>query len=61
MRLDGVIREIITSPYSGKRLRGDLSGKWSLRMGDYRIIYIIDEDNESITLLRIRHRKIVYK
>jgi mRNA interferase RelE/StbE len=45
----------------GKPLRGELSGNWSLRIGDYRIIYRIDEDEKILTLLRVGHRKTVYK
>jgi len=28
----------------GKPLRGELSGYWSLRIGDYRVVYEIKED-----------------
>jgi mRNA interferase RelE/StbE len=59
--LDRVIRDIETSPHLGKPLRGELSGNWSLRIGDYRIIYRIDEDEKILTLLRVGHRKTVYK
>jgi len=50
--LDRVIRDLETSPYSGKPLRGELSGKWILRIGDYRIIYRIDEDEKILTLFK---------
>ena len=33
-RSDSVLRRLKTDPYLGKLLRGELSGKWSLRMGD---------------------------
>ena len=46
------------SPHLGKPLRGELSGKRSLRIGDYRIIYIIDEHEKTVTLYNVRHRKV---
>jgi mRNA-degrading endonuclease RelE of RelBE toxin-antitoxin system len=44
------IRNLETNPYIGKPLRGELSGKWSLRIGDFRIIYTIDERQKTVTL-----------
>ena len=43
----------------GKALRGTLKGLWSLRVGDYRVIYAIDEDD--VLVLRIGHRREVYR
>lgn len=37
--------EIKENPLDRKRLTGDLAGEFSLRVGDYRIIYCFDEDN----------------
>ena len=50
-----------SEPYLGKPLKGELYGKWSLRVGDYRIIYTIDEQKKILTLLNVGHRKMVYK
>jgi len=60
-RLDSVLRRLKTDPYLGKPLRGELSGKWSLRMGDYRVIYTINEDERTVMLYHIKHRKTAYK
>lgn len=48
-------------PYVGKPLRADLAGKWSLRSGDYRVIYMISEDDKTILLYDAIHRKKAYK
>jgi len=61
IRLDSAFRQMESDPYLGKPLRGELSGKWSLRVGDYRVIYKIDEQEKSLTLLNVGHRKAVYK
>jgi len=60
-RLDAAIRQLGDDPRLGKPLRGELSGKWSLRAGEYRIVYTIDEDEKTLTLLSVGHRKAVYK
>ena len=34
---------------------------WRVRVGDYRIIYIIDQLSKVVEIYRIGHRKSVYK
>ena len=61
MRVDSIIRRLETNPFLGKPLKGNLAGKWSLRAGDYRIIYTIDDSTKTIILLTIRARRAAYK
>jgi len=49
------------NPYVGKPLRGNLLGKWSIRSGDYRVIYAINEVEKIAILYDTMHRKKVYK
>lgn len=42
-------------------LTGDLAGFYKLRVGDYRILYEILEDEHTIVLHKIGHRKEVYR
>ncbi len=44
----------------GKPLRYSFSGHRRIRVGDYRIIYRIDQKNETVTIVFIKHRKDVY-
>lgn len=44
-------------PGSGKVRGHDL---WKVRVGPYRIVYVIDELSRTISLYRIGHRKDVY-
>jgi len=37
------------------------SDRWRIRVGDYRIIYEIDDAAHEITVLRIAHRRDVYR
>jgi mRNA interferase RelE/StbE len=59
-RIKETLKKLHTNPYSAKKLKGNLEGEWSLRTGNYRIIYFID-DSGNIWLETIRHRKDVYK
>lgn len=45
----------------GKPLRGDLSGIHSARRGAYRVLYRINEDRHEVVVVRIDHRRGVYR
>ena len=59
-KVEAALRKICSNPLIGKKLLGDLEGEFSLRVGIYRIIYFIDED-DNIWAETVRHRKEVYK
>jgi len=50
-----------TNPFIGKKLLGELSNFRSLRVGEYRIIYIIIEKRVLIQVVKIAHRREVYR
>jgi mRNA-degrading endonuclease RelE of RelBE toxin-antitoxin system len=50
-----------SNPRSGKPLVGELAGIWSLRRGDYRILYRIDDDVRRVEVARIAHRRDAYR
>jgi len=45
----------------GAPLRRELSGLWKYRLGDYRIICRIEDKRVVIYVIRIGHRKDVYR
>lgn len=45
----------------GAPLRGDLEGIWSARRGTYRILYRIVEGNHEVIVLRVGHRRDIYR
>jgi len=53
--------KLVKNPFQGKRLVGDLSPYYRFRVGDYRVIYEVVEQEVLITVVRIRHRKAVYR
>jgi len=47
-------------PYNSKKLHG--SGlRWRIRVGDYRILYEIDDSQKVVKVYRIVHRKEAYR
>lgn len=49
------------NPFSGKKLKGDLAGHYSIRVWPYRIIYFVKKEEVLIIVIRIGQRKDVYK
>ena len=47
-------------PPGSRKLSGNLEG-WRVRVGDYRILYQIDDTAETVTVVRVRHRRDVYR
>ncbi len=44
-----------------KPLKGELSGYYRYRVGDYRVIYEIDDGLGQVTIILIEHRSRVYE
>lgn len=45
----------------GKPLSGDRKGQWRYRVGDYRIITLIQDNKLIILVIAIGHRRDIYK
>ena len=62
-RIIRYLRELVSVDprSSGKSLRGDLSGLWRYRIGDYRVICELYDEKVSVLVIRIGHRKDVYR
>jgi mRNA interferase RelE/StbE len=37
------------------------TGLWRIRRGDYRIIYAIDDNERLVTVVRVGHRREIYR
>lgn len=48
-------------PPSSKQMKGEYSGYWRQRTGNYRIIYEIRDEQLAILVVRAGHRKDIYK
>jgi mRNA interferase RelE/StbE len=69
-RIDPIIRKRIDQALIGLQSQPrpsgvkKLSGRhqdWRVRVGDYRILYEIDDDQQQITIWRIAHRREAYR
>ena len=62
----GAVIDFITGPLLlepkriGRELRNELVGIQSARRGTYRILYRINDDERTVTVIRIDHRRGVY-
>jgi len=55
------LAEIKEEPFLGKPLARELTGKFSFRVGVYRIIYKVNKKDKVIDILTAGHRATVYE
>ena len=55
------IDSLVTQPYIGKPLTGNKRGSYSLRVGDFRVIYDLHPASRTIHLIRAGDRKDIYR
>ena len=48
-------------PFQGKSLKGELKGRYSYRVGDYRILYMIRRHELIVYVIDMGHRRDVYR
>ncbi len=60
--IDFITGPLVENPRRvGAPLRGELEGIWSARRGTYRVLYRINEIDREVVVLRIGHRRDVYR
>ena len=45
----------------GKALSADRAGQWRYRIGDYRVIVLIEDDKLVVLAIAVGHRKNIYE
>ena len=48
-------------PSAARRLRNPAIGEYRLRVGDWRVIYDVDEETRAVVILRVMHRREAYR
>lgn len=61
-RLLNAIESLATSPRPDEvKKLASTENAWRIRVGDYRIIYSIEDDVLVVTVVRVAHRREVYR
>jgi mRNA interferase RelE/StbE len=61
-RIISHIRALADNPRpSGCHKISGSKNDWRIRIGDYRVIYEIDEKAKAVRVMRVRHRREVYR
>jgi mRNA interferase RelE/StbE len=60
-RIDAKILQLADNPRPPgcKKLKG-YEDQWRIRIGDYRVIYILDDQARTVTITHVAHRREVY-
>ena len=59
-RVDAALLALEKNPRPHGCLKMTSGDEWRIRVGVYRIRYIIDDAGQAVTVTRIRHRRDVY-
>jgi len=60
-RVISAIDALAINPAAGGVLKGEFAGLRRLRVGDYRIVYEVNDGELLVLVIRIRHRLGVYR
>lgn len=59
--IGAALQDIKESPFIGKPLMRELTGKFSYKMSVFRIIYKVKEKDKTVQVITVGHRSKVYK
>ena len=60
-RVARALDDLEDDPFQGKPLKGELKGRYSYRVGTYRIIYRIHQQKLVVLIIDIGHRRDIYR
>jgi len=60
-RLIDAIDRLAENPLQGAVLKGELRGLRRIRVGDYRVLYEVRDQELVVLVVRVRHRREVYR
>ena len=56
--IDGLAKN--PRPKGSKKLKGSDENMWRIRIGDYRVLYVIEETIKIVNIRKVGHRKDIY-
>jgi mRNA interferase RelE/StbE len=57
----GAIKDLAQTPRPRGIEKVKSTGLWRIRQGDYRIVFAIDDNEHLITIVRVGHRREIYR
>ncbi len=60
-RIVSAIDRLAETPHLGAALKGDLRGLRRIRVGDYRVVYEVRDDELVVLVVRVAHRRDAYR
>ena len=61
LRIIEAIDQLKTNPAAGGVLKGEYSGLRRIRIGSYRVVYEVHDEQLTVLVIRIGHRREVYR
>jgi mRNA-degrading endonuclease RelE of RelBE toxin-antitoxin system len=55
-----ILEELNDDPFVGKVLGRDLAGRFSYRVGNFRVVYVIRRKDRIVEILWVKHRSVAY-
>jgi len=60
-RIIAAIDRLAETPHLGAALKGDLRGLRRIRVGDYRVVYEVRDNELVVLVVRVAHRRDAYR
>ncbi len=61
LRIIDAIDQLKANPAAGGVLKGEYSGLRRIRIGSYRVVYEVHDEKLTVLVIRIGHRREVYR
>jgi mRNA interferase RelE/StbE len=61
LRIIDAIDQLATNPAAGGVLKGEYAGLRRIRVGNYRVVYEVQDQRLLVLVIRIGHRREVYR
>ena len=59
-RVARVLDDLSRNPFQGKPLKGHLKGRYSYRVGTYRVVYLVRRHEMLVLIIDVGHRRDIY-